>query len=337
MSAAEQLAAASAAPSAPTRDHASYFGGSDIAGILGLDPFKSPLTIWAEKTGRLVTEASSEMEAGNDHEAGVVAGYTRRLVVRAQIVERVEYPGPGTLISEIDPRRGATPDAIAHHRVRGPIAVQAKYVGIGMAHAWGDESDGPEGVPESVMVQVHWETLLLRERFGVRAEVGHVAADIGTDRRVYEIPIDGALLSDLLDAFSDWWRRHVEQDEMPIVTERDRATLLRLFPRARMPLSEEPAPDVEALARQYDTARAAAKLVELEKERVAALLTARIGAAEGFKGLWGSAAWRQQTRTKTDWQAIAAELGATADLIAKHTSTTASRVLDVRLRKHSKE
>lgn len=326
----------SAAPSAPTRDHATYCGGSDIAAILGIDPHKSPLDVWAEKTRRLVTEASAEMEAGNDHESAIITGYRRRLM-RLELVDDVVYPGPGTLLSPKDRRRGATPDAIALHRGYGKIGAQAKFVGYGMAPEWGDEEDGPDGVPPNVIVQVTWEALHIREVLGVRAEVAHVAADIGTDRRVYEVPIDDSMISDLLDAFADWWRRHVVHDEMPIVSNRDRDTIGRLFPRAYRPLCEEAAPDVEALARQYDTARSAAKLVTAEQDRVASLLTARIGGLEGFKGGWGTAVWRNQERTRTDWQAVASALGAPPDLIAAHTTTTASRRLDVRLKKHAKK
>lgn len=327
----------SRAPSAPTRDHATYMGGSDIAAILGLDPFRTALGVWCEKTGHLANETNEAMEAGNDHESGVIAGYARRVVERAKIVERVIYPGPGTLISPKDPRRGATPDAIALHVAYGEIDVQAKYPGTGSGLGWGDPADGPEGIPEAVLVQVTWETLHLREVRGARAEVAHVAADLGTDRRLYQIPIDDTLIADLLDAFADFWRKHIDGGEMPLVVGQDRETLARLYPRASDLLIEDTPVEIVALAEQYDKARAAAKLVELEQERVAALIQAALGEHQGFKGPWGKCAWLNATRGKTDWQAIANELGASAELIAKHTQVTSGRRLDVRLKKSGKE
>lgn len=327
----------SRAPSAPTVPHWSYCGSSDISAILGLDPFKSALSTYCEKRQLLPDEQSEEMLAGNDHEAGVIAGYRRTVVERAQIVERVTYPGPGTLISPKDPRRGASPDALAMHVARGQIAVEAKFVGHGMAQRWGASADGAEGIPEHVNVQVHWATHHLREVYGVRAEVAHVAADLGTDRRFYEIPIDDTLIADLLDAFADFWRRHIEGGEMPLVVGQDRETLARLYPRASDLLLEDTPVEIVALAEQYDKARAAAKLVELEQERVAALIQAALGEHQGFKGPWGKCAWLNATRGKTDWQAIANELGASAELIAKHTQVTSGRRLDVRLKKSGKE
>jgi predicted phage-related endonuclease len=282
----------SAAPSAPTRAHRSYLGASDLPALLGLDPHRTALAVYCEKTGRAESITTPEMEAGNDHEHGVIAGYTRRVVEREKRVERVRYPGPGTLISPRDPRRGATPDAIATHVRYREISVQAKFVGVRGAGDWGPEENGPDAVPERVIVQVHWETLHAREVLGFAAEVAHVCADIGTDRRFYEVPIDDALIADLLDVHNEWWRRHVEGDEMPMVTEDDRDLVSRIFREVRAPLDENPSSEALELVRRYDAARAIAKEAEAAKVRAATELCAAIGEREGFAGRWGRATWR---------------------------------------------
>jgi predicted phage-related endonuclease len=326
----------SAAPSAPTLPHASYLGGSDIAAILGIDPFRSALSVWGEKTGRLTGTTSPAMEAGNDFEGAIVAGYRRRVLgarvgALSGVAELVSYPGPGTLRSSRDPWRAATPDALAILRRRGGAVAQAKLVGFGMSREWGAEEDGPDGVPAHVHAQVHWETLHAREALGIAGEVAHVVAAIGTELRVYELEIDDAMISDLLDAGRDFWKRHVERGEMPIVTEKDRDQLVELFPRAREPLAE-PSEDALELIQRFDAARAIAKAADVTKETIAAQLCALIGDREGFSGKWGRAVWREQSRARTDWKAIAEQLGATPELIAKATTTTACRVLDVRLK-----
>jgi predicted phage-related endonuclease len=288
----------SRAPSAPTVAHSSYLGGSDIAAILGLDPFRTALAVWCEKTGRAENAVSLAMEAGNDHEAGVIAGYTRRVVHREGRARRVVYPGPGTLISPKDPRRGASPDAIVELDRWGMIDVQAKYVGLHGSKAWGAEEDGPKGCPISVVVQVTWETLHLREVHGYPGEVAHVAADIGTDRRFYEVPIDDGLIADLLDAGHEWWARYVEGDEMPMVTESDRDLVQEIFPTAREPLDENPPAEVRDLIRRYDEARRVSKTADLEKGLIATELCAAIGSREGFAGRWGRATWRNVGGTR---------------------------------------
>lgn len=318
--------------SAPTIARAGYCGASDIAAIIGVDPFRTPLDVWASATGRVKSEPSSAMEAGTDHEAAVIAGYRRRMM-RLGLALEVEHPGPGTLLSPRDPRRGATPDAIATHRQWGPIVAEAKYVGMGGAHAWGDEDAGADGVPEHVVCQVHWQTLTVREVYGWAAPIAHVAADLGTDRRVYEIEIDDDVISSLLEAFGAWWSAHVEADAMPEPSERDLDTLGRVFARQRDGLLTDAPHEIELLAAEYDVAREGVKLAEARQGEVAARLCAMLGPVEGYRGRWGKAAWSSRSRTRIDWQAVAREHGAPRELIEKYTSTSTSRVLDVRVRR----
>lgn len=323
----------SRAPSAPTRSRRGYCGASDIAAILGLSPFHTSLDVWAAVTGRVERKPSTpELDAGNDHEAAVIAGYARR-VTRQQLVERVVYPGPGTIVSPRDARRGATPDAVAHHARWGPIVVEAKYVGAGAARAWGAEELGADGVPEHVLCQVHWQTVTAREAFGWAAPVAHVAADLGTDRRVYEIEIDDEMIEALLAAFAAWWREHVDLDEPPAPSERDLETLALLYPEPLRGLSMYVPHEIEMLAAEYHVAREAVQLAARARDEVAARLCATLGTAEGYRWRSGKVTWSKRERVSVDWQAVARELGAQRELIEKHTTIDASRVLNVRMKK----
>lgn len=294
------------APSAPTVPHASYLGASDIGAILGLDPMRTALDVWCEKKGIVIFEGSPETEAGNDHEQAVVRGFERRMK-RAGLVDRAEYPGPGTIVADtfgtsvLDGDawrawRGATLDAVVHHRDHGPCALEAKYVGAGQADAWGPEPAGEEGIPIRTLVQVHWQTLHARERFGWKAPVAFVAADIGTDRRAYEIAIDDALIERLVEAGREWWRRHVIGGEMPEPTERDVETLAAVFPRVRRRgLSPFPPDGLRELAEDYAVAREIALRHRNELARVGAKLRALIGDAEGYQWRGGRVTWREDT------------------------------------------
>lgn len=287
-----------AAPSSPTLDHASYLGASDIGAILGLDPMRTALDVWAEKTRRVRFAATPETEAGSDHEAGVVAGAARRLK-RGGLVERVEYPGPGTIINGIGTvfARGATLDSVVHHRDHGECALEAKLVGAGMSHAWGPEPAGAEGIPERTLVQVHWQTLHLRESRDTRAPIAYVAADIhGTDRRLYEVPIDDDLIDSLIVAGREWWRRHVSGGEMPEPTARDVHTLGQIYPHAKRPLSPIAPDSIVRLADEYDVISEYARRVAGERDRVGALLRAELGEAEGYRWQGGKVTWREDGR-----------------------------------------
>lgn len=64
-------------------------GGSDAGAILGLNPYRSPYTVWAEKTGRLPEQEDNEaMRQGRDLEAYVANRFVEKSGKR---VERYNY------------------------------------------------------------------------------------------------------------------------------------------------------------------------------------------------------------------------------------------------------
>lgn len=62
-----------------TKLRSTTIGGSDAAAILGLNPYKSPYALWAEKTGKVIPEDISQKEAvrlGTDLEEYVAKRFT---------------------------------------------------------------------------------------------------------------------------------------------------------------------------------------------------------------------------------------------------------------------
>lgn len=65
----------------PSQDRDKYIGGSDVGTIMGLNPYKSAYTLWAEKTGKLQVQDLSDKEAvwwGNYDEDGVAKRFTEK-------------------------------------------------------------------------------------------------------------------------------------------------------------------------------------------------------------------------------------------------------------------
>jgi putative phage-type endonuclease len=59
-------------------DRTKYIGGSDIGAILGLSPYKSPLEVWLEKTGKKINQADSlPLRFGSFAEEFVASEYSR--------------------------------------------------------------------------------------------------------------------------------------------------------------------------------------------------------------------------------------------------------------------
>lgn len=65
----------------PAKDRDKYIGGSDIGTILGLNPWKSAFTLWAEKTHKIDTPDISDKESvwwGNYDEEGVAKRFCEK-------------------------------------------------------------------------------------------------------------------------------------------------------------------------------------------------------------------------------------------------------------------
>ena len=78
----------------PSSDRDKYIGGSDAGTILGLNPWKSPYTLWCEKTGLLTPEDISDKEAvwwGNYDEEGVARRFTEKTNLEVQRSNKSYY------------------------------------------------------------------------------------------------------------------------------------------------------------------------------------------------------------------------------------------------------
>ena len=61
-----------------TQDRAKYLGGSDVGAILGLSPYKTPLDVWLEKTGKQSEQKDSlPLRFGSFAESFVASEYAR--------------------------------------------------------------------------------------------------------------------------------------------------------------------------------------------------------------------------------------------------------------------
>ena len=75
-----------------TQDRSKYLGGSDIGAILGLSPFKSPLAVWMEKTGKEVKPIDSlPLRFGSFAEEFVANEYAKATGFALRHDESVSY------------------------------------------------------------------------------------------------------------------------------------------------------------------------------------------------------------------------------------------------------
>nr|WP_295080776.1 YqaJ viral recombinase family protein [uncultured Roseateles sp.] len=195
-------------------------GSSDAGAAVGLNPYKSQLQLWMEKTGRDANlpktdpnDETSPMYWGTLLEPIVAAHYTRRTGNRVRRINAVlQHPDEPWMLANIDREVTGMPDV---------QILECKTAGINGARLWKD------GVPEYVQLQVMHQL----------AVTGKQAADVavllgGQDLQVHRIERDEILIQRLIELERKFWR-YVVDDVAPPADGSDSAeTALRaLYPQ----------------------------------------------------------------------------------------------------------
>lgn len=295
---------------------ATGIGASEIASILGENPFQSSLDLWLVKTGRSDSSESLQTKMGHRSETIIADHFAELYGVRYAKGETIRHPEHAIVV--------ATPDRIILDS--DPLRLlECKNVGWRMLAKWRADGDTYRA-PAYVTLQTTWQC------GASDASGAHIAAWLGgRDWHDELVPFDAELFGDMVTIAERWWRDHVAKDVAPEPdsTKRAREALERLFPSAGRDLLSADE-EVDALLRAYGTAHIREKEAKQEKQRIGNLLCSRIGDANGFVGELGTVTWTPDKNGRTAWAAVARELKAPAALIAKHTKAP-SRTLRVKL------
>ena len=126
-----------------------HLTASDIPAMLGLDPGKSPLQLYAEKLGLMPEKADSDtLRWGLDQEESVARFVGRKL-------NMVVHPSPGLVQNPVCPLIAATPDRILEDEEGNLYVLEIK---TGKIRAVADWEDGPP-LRHKVQNQVQIATL----------------------------------------------------------------------------------------------------------------------------------------------------------------------------------
>jgi putative phage-type endonuclease len=292
---------------------ASGIGSSDIAALCGEDPMKSALDVWLDKIGRGVPFAQNDQaDLGHLLEPVIADRFARRHAVEIESLTTMAHP-------EV-PFALATPD----RWIRGSRElIETKNVGYRMMRRWRALS-GEYVVPPYVQLQGQWQCFVTGSRaFWVVALLG------GRDFVEERFDADEEIADGLVSIAREFWSVNVEQgvEPEPDASEAAKRVLERLYPRATVALVE-PTSDIRLWAEAYADARASEKAAAAKKALAANHLRQLLGDSIGTdEADWGHVEWKEK-KGRTNWKAVAAELGATKDAIAKH-SGSPSRSLRV--------
>lgn len=177
-------------------------GGSDAAAAVGLNPYKSQLELWLEKTGRDAglpkpdpSDTAEPIYWGTLLEPIVAAAYTQQTGRRVRKVNAVlRHPTVPFMLANLDREVVGVPDV---------QILECKTAGEFGARHWKD------GVPEYVQLQVQHQL----------AVTGKQAADVavllcGQKLAVHRLQRDDILIGQLIALETQFWR-YVETDTPP--------------------------------------------------------------------------------------------------------------------------
>lgn len=195
-------------------------GSSDAAAAVGLNPYKSQLELWMEKTGRdenLPTvdpkDQSSPLYWGNLLESIVAAHYTMRTGHKVRRINAVlQHPTQPWMLANLDREVLGTPEV---------QILECKTAGFNGARLWKDD------VPEYVQLQVMHQL----------AVTGKQTADVavlicGQELQIHRIERDTGMIANLIELEHQFWR-YVETDTAPPADGSDSAdvALRCLYPK----------------------------------------------------------------------------------------------------------
>lgn len=186
-------------------------GASQIAPILGLDPYRSPYDAWLELTGRVEPWEGNEATRRGIRLEPVLIDYYRELHPEDRVISGGEYRLEGTPIL-------VHPDARAYSPVKGTAAervIEAKTAAIEAAgfadtSAWGEP--GTDAVPAHYLVQV------MAQMAAVGCGEASVVALIGgRGFAEYVVPRNETLVGRIVEITCRWYDVHVTADTPPAI------------------------------------------------------------------------------------------------------------------------
>ena len=260
-------------------------GSSDAAAAVGLNPYKSQLELWLEKTGRDTSlpkldpnDQESPAYWGNILEPIVATHYTKRSGHRVRRINAVlQHPDPQLpwMLANIDR------EVIGANTVQ---ILECKTAGINGARLW------KEGVPEYVQLQVMHQL----------AVTGKQAADVavllgGQHLEIHRIERDESMIARLIDLERLFWDYVVSDTPPPADgTESAEAALRCLYPEDNgQTLDFSQHPELATTYRELKAVRQSIAQQEMREVQLKQVLQQAMSAATRVEFSEGYISWKK--------------------------------------------
>lgn len=285
-------------------------GGSDVASIMGISKYRSPLEVWLEKTGRRESPDLSDKES---------VEWGNRL--EGTIREKFAEVHPELKVSVVNATLVRKDRLWAHANLDGMVMdadgrfgiLEIKTVGKAREHDWDN------GVPDYYLTQVtHYMSV-------TGWDYAYVAALIGGQRYVeYRIERDEEDVVAVTNAVDSFWRGFVLPDAMPAIvgTKSEAQAIQEQHPVAtkgdEYVVNHDSQDLFNTLAWDYQRAKEAEAEAKKAKDEAANKMRAIIGDNKSVSTDIYRATWVRSTATRFDSKRFMAEH---PDLYGQYCST----------------
>ena len=269
-------------------------GGSDVAAVIGVSKYTSPLEVWLVKTGREdYPDLSSKqsVEWGSRLEPAVAGKF-------AELHPEYSVGAPGCMyVSDERPWAFASVDYVLEDADGERGVLEIKTAGLRSAGEW----EG--GVPDYYMAQVvHYLAVTCFSYAWVAVLIG------GQEYREYFVERDEEDVKAISDAVDSFWNDFVMKDTMPQIvgSENESRALSRMFSEPGdviLPMLDSDVPQIVEL----EGLKASKKQLEDEIRKLESEVKAAIGDAAGIETETRRVKWVRTTYSKFDSKLLAKE------------------------------
>jgi putative phage-type endonuclease len=269
-------------------------GGSDIAPILGVSPWRNEWDIYLSKTTQAKVEETEApwLTRGRYLEPSIGKWYADTLGVTIESgSEHDIFVGPEDWML-------GSPDAIVVSPERYGLEIKSSRSSQG----WGDS--GTDQVPVDYQLQSMWYAMVLDlPRWDVA-----VFLTMQDEFRWYTLHRDLEVEKHVVDTCREWWNKRVVGGEPPPIDGSGAATewLRQKFANQTEP-ARQAFPDEVRLATNLKELQDQIRMLKLKESEFKNKLIASVGESEGVQWDQGKATYKEETRTTIDGKRLRKE------------------------------
>ena len=273
------------------KDRTKFLGASEISAVLGINPFSTPLQVWAIKTKEIEAPDLSDNEAcewGTRLERVVSEKFAEKHGVKL-IARKTRYVHPehDFLSCELD----------------NIIAGTEELVEIKTVNAWAYKQwKNQDEIPDHVVVQVIMQLGLSKRK------VGWIGCLVGGQRYLEKrVEFDQEFYDDMVEKCVAFWKM-VQEKTPPVAEAADSSFMIELYPTAGADLKEATQDIVDAVG-ALQLLKSEAIVLDKQKKELEAKIKAVIGENLGIDTPEYVVTWKEQkgstyTVTKKDTRVL---------------------------------